>query len=75
MSAEGWTALAGVCGVLLALGAAIVGGWQLQEARRLRIEQAQPYIAVYADPSPAGSWVFEELWSHTGNQRSSPDTA
>jgi hypothetical protein len=66
MSAEGWTALAGVCGVLLALGAAIVGGWQLQEARRLRIEQAQPYIAVYADPSPAGSWVFDLVIKNFG---------
>jgi hypothetical protein len=66
MSAGGWTALAGVVGVLLALGAAIVGGWQLQEARRLRIEQAQPYIAVYADPSPAGSWVFDLVVKNFG---------
>jgi hypothetical protein len=66
MSAGGWTALAGVCGVLLALGAAVVGGWQLKEARRLRIEQAQPYIAVYADASPAGSWVFDLVIKNFG---------
>jgi hypothetical protein len=66
MSAGGWTALAGVCGVLLALSAALVGGWQLKEARRLRIEQAQPYVAVYADPSPAGSWVFDLVIKNFG---------
>jgi len=59
MSAGGWTALAGVCGVVLALCAALVGGWQIAEARRLRIEQAQPYVAVYAEASPAASFVFD----------------
>jgi hypothetical protein len=63
---EGWTALAGVCGVLLALGAALVGGRQLQEARRLRIEQAQPYVAVYADVSPASSAVFDLVIKNFG---------
>jgi len=66
MSAGGWTALAGVCGVLLALGAALVGGWQLAEARRLRIEQAQPYVAVYADVSPASSAVFDLVIKNFG---------
>jgi len=66
MSAGGWTALAGVCGVLLALGAALVGGWQLAEARRLRIEQAQPHVVVYADVSPASSAVFDLVIKNFG---------
>lgn len=66
MSAGGWTALAGVCGVLLALGAALVGGWQLAEARRLRIERAQPYVVVYADVSPASSVVFDLVIKNFG---------
>jgi hypothetical protein len=48
------------------LGRGIVGSWQLQEARRLRIEQVQPYIAAYADPSPAGSWVFDLVIKNFG---------
>jgi hypothetical protein len=48
------------------VGAAVVGGWQLKEARRLRIELAQPYVAVYADPSPASSSVFDLVIKNLG---------
>jgi hypothetical protein len=51
---------------MLAFGAAVVGGWQLKEARNLRIEQAQPYVAVYADVSPASSSVFDLVIKNFG---------
>lgn len=66
MSPGGWTALAGVCGVVLALVAAAVAGWQVKEGRRLRLEQAQPYVAVYAEPSAAASWVFDIVVKNFG---------
>jgi hypothetical protein len=51
---------------MLAFVAAIVGGWELKEARDLRIEQAQPYVAVYADVSPASSAVFDLVVKNFG---------
>ncbi|MFI4977725.1 MAG: hypothetical protein ACHQC8_03470 [Solirubrobacterales bacterium] len=66
MSASGWTALAGVGALALALGAALVAGWQLKEARTLRIERAQPYVAIFAEPSAAASWVFDLVIKNFG---------
>lgn len=53
MSSLAWSAIAAWVGVGIALGAALVAVRQVKEARRLRSEQAQPYVAVYADPSPS----------------------
>lgn len=54
-----WTALAAwvTAGVALIAGAIAVG--QLGETRRLRLEQAQPYVVVFMEPSQAGSWFVE----------------
>lgn len=55
LAPEAWTAIAtwlGI-GVAIAVGAvaATVGGGQLTEARRLRREQAQPYVVVFTEGS------------------------
>lgn len=55
LSPEGWTAIAtwvGACvAVAVGIAAATVGNRQLSEARRLRREQAQPYVVVFTDSS------------------------
>ena len=51
MSPGGWTALAACVAASVAIIAAIIGGWQLSEARTLRLEQAQPYVVVFTDES------------------------
>jgi hypothetical protein len=66
ISAGGWTALAAVCAFVLALPLAGVAVWQAGEARRLRLEQAQPYVAIFAEPSPAASWVYEVVIKNFG---------
>jgi hypothetical protein len=50
---EAWTALAAWVTAAIALVAGIVAWRQLSEARRLRREQAQPYVAVFMDHSGA----------------------
>ena len=47
MSPGGWTGLAACITAAVAIGAAIIGRNQLSEARRLRKEQAQPYVVVF----------------------------
>lgn len=55
VSPEAWTAIAtwvGACvAVAVGIAAATVGSRQLSEARRLRREQAQPYVVVFTDSS------------------------
>lgn len=51
-SAEEWTALAAWVAVAIALAAALIGWVQAREARRLRIEQAQPQIVAYLEQDP-----------------------
>lgn len=48
-----WSALAAWTTATLALVALLVARSQLREARRLRREQAQPYVAVFMDHSAA----------------------
>lgn len=44
-----WQAFGSVATLVVAIAAALVAGWQVSEARKLRSEQAQPYIAAYLD--------------------------
>jgi hypothetical protein len=58
-TAEEWSALAawGTATVALIAGGVAVG--QLGEARRLREEQAQPYVVAYMEPSVAGAYFMD----------------
>ena len=49
---EDWSALAAWVTAIVAVVAGTVAWRQLSEARRLRVEQAQPYVAVYMDRTP-----------------------
>jgi hypothetical protein len=55
LTPDAWTAIAtwlGACvAVAVGIGAVTVGGRQLSEARRLRREQAQPYVVVFTEGS------------------------
>jgi hypothetical protein len=53
ISNGGWSAIAAWVGLLLILAAALVAFFQLQDARQLRREQAQPYVVIYAEPTEA----------------------
>lgn len=52
-SPEVWSALAAWATAGIAVVAGTVAWWQLGEARRLRLEQAQPYVAVFMEHSAA----------------------
>lgn len=60
LTADDWTAAAAVGTLLVALAASLVALGQLGESRRLRAEQAQPYVVVYLAASAASS-VFYDL--------------
>lgn len=53
IEAEEWSAAAAWSTLLVALAAARVAYGQLQEAARLRREQAQPYVVAFMEPSVA----------------------
>lgn len=53
-----WSAAAGVATVLIAAVAAAVAYRQVREARRLRVEQADPYVAIFLE---SVSEVSEQL--------------
>jgi len=53
ISDAGWSAIAACGGLVLAIAAAIFGYRQFREARRTREEQAQPYVAIYMEPTEA----------------------
>jgi hypothetical protein len=53
IEAEAWSAAAAWSTLLVALVAARVAYGQLQEAARLRREQAQPYVVAFMEPSVA----------------------
>jgi hypothetical protein len=65
-SPASWSAVAACVGVLLALIGGMVAFGQLSEARRLRLEQAQPYVVVSMEGSPAGSWVIDLVIKNLG---------
>jgi len=56
---EDWSALAACVTAVVALAAGGIALSQLGEARRLRIEQAQPYVAVYMDRTPGHDHLID----------------
>jgi hypothetical protein len=66
LSADEWTAIATWLAVALATFGGFVARGQLVEARGLRIEQAQPYVVVYTESSPAGPWVLDLVVKNFG---------
>jgi hypothetical protein len=64
--ADGWAAAASWVTALIAGVAAIVALRQLGEARRLRLEQAQPYVVAYMDPSGAGNYFLDLVLRNFG---------
>ena len=55
LPAEDWSAIAAVLTAGVALIAGGIAVFQLAEARRLRLEQAQPYVVLYAETARLGS--------------------
>jgi hypothetical protein len=53
VSSGGWSAIAAWVGLILAVIAARYAWSQFKEARRTRDEQAQPYVAIYMEPTEA----------------------
>jgi hypothetical protein len=64
--ADQWAAAAAWLTALVAVGAAAVAFVQLGEARRLRVEQAAPYVVVTMEPSPAAQWVIDLVIRNLG---------
>lgn len=56
---EHWGALASWVTVGVALLAGLIAWRQVTEARRLRLEQAQPYVVVYMEPSAATPHIID----------------
>jgi hypothetical protein len=56
---EAWSAAAAWVTATIALTALLVARGQLREARRLRREQAQPYVAVFTDHSGADPQLLD----------------
>jgi hypothetical protein len=52
---------------LVAVGAATVGLGQLREARRLRVEQAKPYVVCYAEEGHESDWSLYVVIKNFGN--------
>jgi hypothetical protein len=63
---DAWTAIATWAAVCVAAGAATVAIRQLAEARELRREQAQPYVAVFAEPTAAGPTTIDLVIKNFG---------
>jgi len=65
-----WAAIATWVGACVALAAGIavatIGRSQLAEARRLRREQAQPYVVVFAQESDSGPWNIDLVIKNFG---------
>jgi hypothetical protein len=53
ISNSGWSAIAAWVGLLLVAVAALVAFFQLRLGQRLRAEQAQPYVVIYAEHNEA----------------------
>lgn len=58
-TAEEWSALAGWATAAVALIAGGVAVGQLGEARRLRLEQAQPYVVAYMEPNATSTYYMD----------------
>jgi hypothetical protein len=58
-TAEDYSSLASWLTAIIALIAGVIAYRQVREARRLRIEQAQPYVVAYMDQSVAASYLID----------------
>src|SRR5215212_1433976 len=65
-SPEAWAALAAWATVGVAAAAGYIALEQLNEAARLRREQAQPYVVAYIQPSPAAPFLAEIVLKNFG---------
>lgn len=66
LTPEAWTAIAAWVAVALAAAAGLVAFGQLRESRRLRREQAQPYVVVFLDENPSGPWIGDFVIKNYG---------
>jgi hypothetical protein len=66
LPAEDWSAIAACVTAVVASVALVAVGLQLREARTLRLAQAQPYVVVALEPSPAGDWVIDLVVRNLG---------
>jgi hypothetical protein len=66
LPAEDWSAIAACSAVVLALVAGVIALIQVLQARRLRKEQAQPYVVAYLAPSAAASWAIDLVIKNLG---------
>lgn len=65
--AEEWSALAACVTAAVAVLAACVAIWQVREARRLREEQAQPYVVAYMEPTAATPQIIDLVIKNFGS--------
>lgn len=65
--AEDWSALGSVATVVVAAVAAVAAFRQVREARTLRVEQAQPRVAVYAEPNSLNPLVINIVVRNYGS--------
>lgn len=61
MRSESWSALGSVTTACVAVVGLLIAVWQVREARRLRIEQAEPYVAVFLETITEVSEHFVDL--------------
>ncbi|TQS45886.1 hypothetical protein [Cryptosporangium phraense] len=54
-----WSAVASFLTVIVALAASSIALRQVREARRLREEQAQPYVVAFMEPSEASPQIID----------------
>jgi hypothetical protein len=66
VSSGAWAAIAAWVGLLLAFAAAGFAWVQLREARRTREEQAQPYVAMYMEPTEADPQAIDLIIKNFG---------
>jgi hypothetical protein len=66
LPAEDWSAIGTCTTVAVAVAAGIIAFFQVREARRLREEQAQPYVVVYLGTSTGGDWVIDLVIKNLG---------
>jgi len=52
---------------VLAVAAGLIARGQLRETKRLREEQAQPYVVVFMESSPAGEWLIDLVVKNFGS--------
>ncbi|GAA4259851.1 hypothetical protein [Dactylosporangium darangshiense] len=61
-----WAATASWTTAAIAIGAGVVAYKQVGEARRLREEQAQPYVVAYMEINEAANWIVDLVVKNYG---------